>query len=172
MIKEFSCISEIREIRKKKSVLSERESELSRPTLTDYSLIPVIYKWFLQIMSSRQEEIGRQVVFDRLKFIFIILFLYAPGSLAGGKMPDGLRVSIASTLGEVSPCVISNNKKSASFFYNIYNRYREDIEFTYNKIMGRLNDFKADKEQIAHCFNKNNMLMNEKEKMNYLWDNY
>lgn len=172
MTKEFSCISEIREIRKMKSVLSERESELSRATITDYSLIPVIYRWFLQIMSSRQEEIGKQGVFDRLKFIFIILFLYAPGSLAGGKMPDGLRASIASTLGEVSPCVISNNKKSASFFYNIYNRYKEDIEFTYKEIMRRLNDFIGNDEQSNHCFEKGNLLIKQKENMPYLWDDY
>lgn len=47
MTKEFSSIVELKSIREQKSRLSEREQELSSPILTDFSLIPEIYEWFV-----------------------------------------------------------------------------------------------------------------------------
>ena len=73
MEKDFSCISEIREIRRMKSVLSERETRLSRPMLCDYAMIPTLYSWFNDIMEG--DEGGQPgKAYARMKFIFIILF--------------------------------------------------------------------------------------------------
>lgn len=137
MEKDFSCISEIREIRRMKSALSERETRLSRPTLRDYAMIPALYAWFNEIMDG--DEGGQPgKAYARMKFIFIILFLYAPGALAGGKMPDGLRKAISGLYPSLAPCVISNNKKSSLFFFELYRLYKSDIERIYEGIMRKL----------------------------------
>lgn len=134
MGKDFSSIFELREIYKMKDGLLCKENELSKPILTDYSLLPRIYKFFSE--ECIQERMLS--VMDRMKFIFIVLFLYAPNSLAGRKMPDGLRTALASLFPNLSPCVLSNNKKQAVFFYNIYNQYGKEMDAAYRKIMQNL----------------------------------
>ena len=100
----FSEIAEIKSIREHKSKLSEREKELTEPILTDLDMIGMLYRWFQEIIS--QKEIFRSGnVTQRKKFIFIILFLYSPSTLAGGKMKNGLRDKLAEVLGFLLPAV-------------------------------------------------------------------
>ena len=146
---EFSSIFELREIYRMKDELSYKESALSKPILTDYSLLPLIYKLFSE--ECIQER--RISVTDRMKFIFITLFLYAPSSLAGRKMPDGLRAALSSLFPSLSPCVLSNNKKQTVFFYEIYKRYGEELNAAYRKIMQRLDDIEetdGNPQRIEH----------------------
>ena len=170
MEKEFSCISEIREIRRMKSVLSERETRLSRPMLCDYAMIPALYAWFNEIMDG--DEGGQPgKAYARMKFIFIILFLYAPGALAGGKMPDGLRAAIARTIPGISPCVISNNKKTSTFYYDVYNRYKEELRDIYDKLVRRMRDC-AKSEQPGACSGKGGGGRGREKDYPYLWGDY
>ena len=86
----FSEIAEIKSIREQKSKLSAREKELTEPILTDLDMIGALYRWFQEIISQKETfRVGS--VTQRKKFIFIILFLYSPSTLAGGKMKNGLR---------------------------------------------------------------------------------
>ena len=90
----FSEIAEIKSIREQKSKLSEREKELTEPILTDLDMIGTLYRWFQEIISQKETfRLGN--VTQRKKFIFIILFLYSPSTLAGGKMMNGLRNKLA-----------------------------------------------------------------------------
>ena len=138
MVKEFSIISELREIRKKKSWLSEREHELAVPILTDIELIPVIYGWFSDILSNMDFPPCLDRVLQRKKFLYIILFLFAPSTLAGGRMPNGIRKSLEDLFSHVRPCTISNNVADTVFFYQQYKDFRADIDNIYIQIMDRL----------------------------------
>lgn len=113
----FSEIAEIKSIREQKSRLSERERELTKPTLTDLDMIGTLYEWFKEILESRDCPGRVESVTQRKKFIFIVLFLYSPGALAEGKMLAGLREKLAK-LFDVSPVVISNNCRDVVFLYN------------------------------------------------------
>ena len=117
MTKEFSSIVELKSIREQKSRLSEREQELSLPVLTDLSLIPEIYCWFKEILSGMDCPPNPESVTQRKKFLFIVLFLFAPSVLAGGRLPNGIRAEISGVFPDVSPCVISNNIADVSFIY-------------------------------------------------------
>lgn len=113
----FSEIAEIKSIREQKSKLSEREKELTEPILTNLDIIGTLYEWFQEIISSH-DCLGRiESVIQRKKFLFIILFLYSPSTLAEGKMLTGLREELAK-LFNVSPVVISNNCRDVVFLYN------------------------------------------------------
>ena len=131
MSKEFSSIVELKSIREQKSRLSEREQELSLPILTDLSLIPEIYGWFKEILSGMDCPPNLDSVTQRKKFLFIVLFLFAPSVLAGGRLPNGVRAEISGVFQDVSPCVIS-------FIYQQYKDFRQDIEYLYNQILERL----------------------------------
>lgn len=138
MTKEFSSIMELKAIREQKSRLSEREQELSSPILTDLSLIPDIYSWFKDIVADTDSPSNPDGVMQRKKFLFIVLFLYAPSSLAGGRLPNGIRAELANVFPDVSPCVISNNIANVSFIYQQYKNFRQDIEYLYSQILEKL----------------------------------
>ena len=138
MTKEFSSIVELKSIREQKSRLSEREQELSSPVLCDTSLIPQIYFWFKEILSDTGCPPNIESVTQRKKFLFIVLFLFAPSVLAGGRLPNGIRAEISGVFPDVSPCVISNNIADVSFIYQQYKDFRQDIEYLYCQIVERL----------------------------------
>lgn len=140
MTKEFSSIIELKAIREEKSRLSERESELAQPILKDYSLISIIYKWFSEILQERDCAPRLNSVIQRKKFLFIVLFLFAPSTLAGGRLPNGIRAALAEAFPEVSPCVISNNISDVVFIYQQYRDFRQDIEYIYTEIVRRLRE--------------------------------
>lgn len=138
MTKEFSSIVELKSIREQKSRLSEREQELASPILTDLSLIPEIYDWFKELLAGMDCPPNLESVTQRKKFLFIVLFLFAPSVLAGGRLPNGIRAEIAGVFPDVSPCVISNNIADVSFIYQQYKDFRQDIEFIYNQVLEKL----------------------------------
>ena len=138
MTKEFSSIVELKSIREQKSRLSEREHELSLPVLTDLSLVPEIYNWFKEILSGMACPPNPESVIQRKKFLFIVLFLFAPSVLAGGRLPNGIRAEISGVFPDVSPCVLSNNIADVSFIYQQYKDFRQDIEYLYGQILERL----------------------------------
>ena len=138
MTKEFSSIVELKSMREQKSRLSEREQELASPILTDLSLIPEIYDWFKELLAGMDCPPNLESVTQRKKFLFIVLFLFAPSVLAGGRLPNGIRAEISGVFPDVSPCVISNNIADVSFIYQQYKDFRQDIEFIYNQVLEKL----------------------------------
>ncbi|WP_308547785.1 hypothetical protein [uncultured Parabacteroides sp.] len=130
----FSEIAEIKSIREQKSKLSEREKELTEPTLTDLDMIGTLYGWFQEIISQKEMfRVGN--VTQRKKFIFIILFLYSPSTLAGGKMKNGLRNKLGEVLGINAQTAISDNRNSLVFSYQLYKYFRQDVDFIYMEMM-------------------------------------
>lgn len=138
MVKEFSAISELKSIREQKSRLSEREQELVKPILSDLNIIPIIFKWYCEIVGNCGLSQRRASSCFRQKFIFIILFLYSPSTLAGGKIVKGIRDILARILGFKSPTGISNLYVNVMFNYNNYKDYRTDINYLYTEIINRL----------------------------------
>ena len=136
-MKEFSLISELKAIREQKVMLMEKERALSEPLLTRFDLIGEIYEWFRELLSELTFSPHVESPTQRKKFIFIILFLYSPTTLAGSKMKVGLRDRLA----EVTGCtgsLISHNCEDVAFFYQQYKLHRQDIDFLYIEIVNRL----------------------------------
>ena len=128
----------LKKIRIEKSELSEEENALTAPILKDKSLIHEIYKIFVELLNERGCPPNIDSVTQRKKFIFIILYLFSPSSLAGGKMTAGLRPELARVLGVQSECTISDNCADVVFLYQNYGDFSGDIEYLYTEIVNRL----------------------------------
>jgi hypothetical protein len=139
MDKEFSSIFELIAIREQKSRLTERERELTRPTLTDFSLIESIYEWFKEYIKGAPPAMGPNSPVQRRRFCFVIMALYSPSALAGGRMPNGLRKALQS-LYAVKPCSISWSFRNAIFYYQQYKRHRQDVNDLYLFVLGKLKE--------------------------------
>lgn len=136
-MRDFSSILELKSIREQKSKLSEREDELTKPTLTDLDMIGTLYMWFQEIISQKEMfKVGN--VTQRKKFIFIILFLYSPSTLAGGKMKNGLRNKLAEVLEINAQTAISDNRNSLVFSYQLYKYFRQDVDWVLSEMMRRV----------------------------------
>ena len=117
--------------------MSAREKELTEPILTDLDMIGALYRWFQEIISQKETfRVGS--VTQRKKFIFIILFLYSPSTLAGGKMKNGLRNKLADVLGVNSQTTISDNRNNLVFSYQLYKYFRQDVDWIYREMMERI----------------------------------
>ncbi len=137
--KEFSSIAEIKNIREQKSRLSEREAELVSPILTNLEFIPYIYELFKNIVRTINIP-PREKIIQRKEFLFIILFLFVPSVLAGGRIPNGVRKSLEHVFPKVKPCTISNNIADVFFLYQQYKYFRSDINIIYKEMLKRLEE--------------------------------
>lgn len=137
--KEFSSIAEIKNIREQKSRLSEREAELVSPILTNLESIPYIYELFKNIVRTMNIP-PREKIIQRKEFLFIILFLFVPSALAGGRIPNGVRKSLEHVFPKVKPCTISNNIADVFFLYQQYKYFRSDINIIYKEMLKRLEE--------------------------------
>ena len=138
MALDFNKIIRLKKIRIEKSELSEEENTLASPILRDKSLIRDTCKIFVELLNERGCPPNIDSVTQRKKFIFIILYLFSPSSLAGGKMTTGLREEMSRVLGVQSKSTISDNCADVVFLYQNYGDFSGDIEYLYTKIVNRL----------------------------------
>lgn len=150
----FSEIAEIKFIRKEKSRLSAREKELTKPRLTNLDMLEQLYAWFKEILAGRDCAPRIESVTQRKKFLFIVLYLYSPSSLAGGKMAKGVRRRISKVLGIGAPSAVSDNVSSVVFFYDHYPEFHQDVEWIYTEITKRMERKTA--ELLSTCLQGKN----------------
>ncbi|MDR2968295.1 MAG: hypothetical protein LBV32_01670 [Tannerellaceae bacterium] len=121
-------IEEMQAIRIQKSELEKKETILSTPLLTDFTLIDLLYGWFKEGLADGNCPHPSGCVTQRKKFLFLILYFYSPASLAGGKMRNGLRDKLAQVLEMHSRTTISDNCADVVFFYNRYKYFRNEVD--------------------------------------------
>lgn len=138
MVNDFSIIEQIKLVKEKKEKLSRIEQNLSSPILTDKSLIPEVYELFKRVLSEQDFSPMPESPHQRKKFVFVILFLYSPKTLAGYHSPRGLRDAIAKAIGLRDVTFISNNIETVAFLSQNDKYFKEDIEYLYTEIINRL----------------------------------
>lgn len=130
----------IRECRKKLHDAEQRLYDaklmfdaVSEPLLKDYSLIPYLYRLFCDIVGVSMVK-GE----EREMFVFIVLYLYAPGKMDETQLPDGLRLSLANVLHLNARSVISRIKGSSVLHYEIY--FHDEVDDIFSVMVNRLLD--------------------------------
>lgn len=133
----FSEIAEIKLIREQKSRLSEREKELTEPTLTDLDMVKTLYELFKESLAGRDCSGRAESTTQRKKFIFIVLFLFSPSTLAGGRISNKIRKVLSEVIG-CTPSYISHNVENVIFFYQQYKDFRQDVDWVFTEMMKRI----------------------------------
>lgn len=137
---DFKKIERIREIRKEKSLLSEEENKLSAAVLIDRGQMLKVKDYIFDILKEEDCPVKDSIAQTRRKFVFVVLYLYSPSTLAGGKMPDGLREAIANSFGIQAKSSISNDFSDMVFQYEHYTDFRKDVHYIFDRLIPRLED--------------------------------
>jgi hypothetical protein len=129
-------IVELRKIRAEIALLKGREKYLKKPALDDFSLIPVLYGWFLEILDTTRPP-NPDSVYQRKRFLFVIIMLYSPTALCGGIIRAGLCAEFAK-LFNLTTVSISRNISDVIFYYENYRDYTSSVEDIYLEFIRRL----------------------------------
>lgn len=132
----FNITETIRSIKKAREELRRvvaHEADVCAPLLTDYSLLPELWRLFCELL-GRDGSIKAD---DRKMFIFIVQYLYAPRNLFGVKMPKSLRRELVRAMG-VNAGMVSNYGRSTLFMYQVYTRFRCEVNRILEGMLERL----------------------------------
>lgn len=127
-------IKALQAIREEISQLQAVERTLLRPLLSSYRDIPKVLEAFMAVTGTKSTAGTWMAVESRKKFIFIAIFIFAPGMILGDNMPKYLRAELGKALGIKAVSAISNNWTDALFYYHQYSEFRTEI----NKITGEI----------------------------------
>lgn len=130
-------ITRLSEIKEHRAVLDMEEKSLSTPSVTNTDLLPTILEYCREAFTELHPQGGVRSSEERRVYIFILLFLYSPRTLSGGKMSKGLRVKIASALG-VESSNLSHYHADIWFRYQIYDDFRNDVNKVFEKVFEKL----------------------------------
>lgn len=131
-------IDNIQEIKELRERLEGLESKILKPTLTDFTHIPLLFDWYKTI-TGQIKDFYRSGSEYKQVYLFVILMLYCPRSLSGGFMIYGLRQRLAIQLG-LSPVHISNLIKDISFYYKQYGKFRDSCDLVLSEIQKLINN--------------------------------
>lgn len=130
----------LQKVRNKMLELSCKMDELGEPMLDDLSFLPTIYETYLEFFRKRGWQDKANKVYHRQKLILIVLYLYSPRTLAGGKMRIGLRDKLSELFGLSAKTTISDNSAHAVHFYQHYRDFRRDVDLMLTDIVNALGD--------------------------------
>ena len=106
-------------------------------TLTDVSLIPQIFKWYRQC--AQDHNFGSDCRNNNYKqFIFIILFLYSPASLFGGKIKNDLRTTVADLLHLRANTIVYHMRDKVVVWIGTYKVFADEVTIAYEDIIQHL----------------------------------
>ncbi len=133
-------LHEVEDCRKRVEDCKERLLEAKRkykdaaePLLTDYSLIPYLHHVFCDITGVDKLKGEKREI-----FVFIIIYLYAPGYFDKTPLPNGLRLSMGNVLNLNAKSVISRIKESSAHHYEHY--FHDEADLIFSVMVGRLLD--------------------------------
>ena len=132
---DFDKIIEIRRVREEIEELAEYERALVSPSDVADADIGELYDLFCCITHEKGYKAGEVTL--RKKFIFIVLYILAPGVLAGDKMPRKLRGRLSDVLNIKSQTTISNNCADLSFLYQNHKSFQRDVSEIFSEMVSR-----------------------------------
>ena len=109
--------------------LEKKEEVFSEPLYTDLSKIDAMYDVFRSVYCK-----SKMTVYDRKKFLFVVVLLYCPKTLAGKKMKSGLREKMADVLNIKARTALSDNVKDLVKIYDSDSDFKKDVSRAYKFI--------------------------------------
>lgn len=132
-------IDRLVEIQGEREALHREERSLSSPSMMDYDDVGRVYRFCCQAYGELHPDRHGSGSELRRQAIFVILFLYSPRTLAGGRMNSGLRRRIAEVMG-LEPSNVSHYHADVWFYYSVYADFREDIDNLFARVFALLRE--------------------------------
>lgn len=104
----------------------------SSPVLSDLSVIPDIYKIYLDTEKDKADTADAHK-----QLIFCMIYLFCPSKFSGGKMPRGLRDAIVKATG-MNCSFVSKSCTELVILYATYPDFREGVDRLIKEIKGKL----------------------------------
>ena len=111
--------------------LEKSISEALAPLINDMNLLEEVYRHYLVFLEEKKE---RMDVNHRKRFLFIAAYLFCPGVLIGGKMPQGFRARLQEVIHVNSSSTISNEVVNLLFLYGCYHDFRDGVNEAFEHV--------------------------------------
>lgn len=102
------------------------------PVLSDLSIIPDIYKVYLDIEKDKADTADAHK-----QLIFCLVYLFCPSKFSGGKMPRGVRQAIVKATG-MNSAFISKSCTELVILYATYPDFQKGVDRMFRIIKDRL----------------------------------
>ena len=117
----------------------EVKQNLFIPEQSDTTLIPVIFEWVEEICQTNQ-SIDTFKYDPKHYFLLCVMFLYAPRTMVGENMNDGIRDVVAEVL-KISSSHVSNSCATVREWFFIYRDLEQSLTYLYCEIKERLKGY-------------------------------
>lgn len=122
------------------TTLLQEEEELLTPQRKDVDNIDKLYSHYNRIVNELPAEFPRpDERAKRRMFVFIALYLYSPGALAGRYMERRIRAFLMKLLNLKSKTAINYYCDGLMVWYNNYSDFRNLINFIFTKLVAVMN---------------------------------
>lgn len=107
--------------------------------ISDLSLLPQLYAWYRDVADRKRfsSDIRNG---NHKQFVFVVLMLYSPMSLYGGKIGSNLRREIAGLLHLRSHTILYYMRDKAVAWNSTYKTFSSEVEAAYEALMVRLRE--------------------------------
>lgn len=124
-------------LEKEEKEFLEKKNLILSPKFTDVNLIPKIYEIFIQVLGERDCPPRIDSSRTKKKFIFVILALFSPKKLIGGKIARDVRDKLAELM-KCSKYAVSHQCENLSFEYLHYHGFSDSVDDVINKVLEML----------------------------------
>lgn len=111
-------------------------NDVFAPKLTDLTLIPKLYDWYCECADSN--KFTADVNSRKKQFVFVVLILFSPPSIFGGKIRKSLRNALAFTFGITDGTAIYKMRDKAIAWQSTYKVFASETDKAYGHILSRL----------------------------------
>ena len=112
--------------------LNKKIDRMKRERLTDLSLIPRLYDRYREIASEYGFNADSRNG-NHKQFLMVLLLLYCPDAVFGGKIPRGFRDAVASVL-HVKGHIVYSMRDRATVWYMTYLEFANEVDMAYKCI--------------------------------------
>lgn len=119
--------------------LNIRIDRMKGERLTDLSLIPRLYEEYNRIASESGFR-GDLRNGNHKQFLMVLLLLYCPECVFGGRISRLFRSAVASVLSLKSGHIVYSMRDKAAVWYMNYSRFSNEVDIAYREISGLISN--------------------------------
>ncbi|NDV58067.1 hypothetical protein [Bacteroides sp. 519] len=131
---EYDRLERLKVLQKQRKQIMLEEALLLAPFRHDTQNIELLYSHFNKIIAELPANIQLDKRAAKKLFLFIILYLYSPGTLIGRKMEPGVRATLADIMGFHSPASVTYHCMGLEVWYTQYPDFKNTTDYIFQRL--------------------------------------